>query len=50
MRAALLWRVGLKPPELTGANADAIEDLRKAAKYIEFEIARLQSVSAREKT
>lgn len=32
-----LWRAGSK--------GDAVEDLRKAAKYIEFEIARLQQGS-----
>lgn len=34
-----LWRAG--------AKGDAVEDLRKAAKYIEFEIARLQAEADR---
>jgi hypothetical protein len=32
-----LWRAGLKP------GCDALEDLRKAKRYVEYEIARLES-------
>lgn len=40
-----VWRTGLKPRELTGANADTIEDLRKAVWYLNREIERLGKVA-----